>query len=208
MDTKPDPKPGRWILPLVIVAMVGFTYIFVSSLDGSPGADGGDGGGVDIGSSTSTSMPVIDTTTPGDGGDGPDLDPDSQAYVDAITGFDEELGVIVADFVAANTAWDDKTATYADTKAAFSAGIDALEAWSGRVAASNAPTSRPDLTAPHQGVKDAAAPPLDHARAALGFLESSEPDSGTSRQQSIADLEASAGDFSTAVGASVTAAGG
>src|SRR3970040_1221947 len=32
MAVNPDPKPGRWILPLVILGMVAFTYFFVRSL--------------------------------------------------------------------------------------------------------------------------------------------------------------------------------
>lgn len=205
MDVKPDPKPGRWILPLVIVAMVGFTYVFVSSIEDSSGS-AGDGDGVDIGGSTSTTMPVIDTTTPGDGGEDIDLDPDTQAYVDTISAFSTDLDPIVADMVAANTAWDEETATYPDTVAAFEAAIDALEAWSGQVASSNAPASRADLTDPHQAIKDAAAAPLDDARAALGFLQSSDTGSADGRRQSIADLQTSAQAFDDAVDASLSVA--
>ena len=32
MAVNPDPKPGRWILPLVILGMIGFTYFFVREL--------------------------------------------------------------------------------------------------------------------------------------------------------------------------------
>ena len=32
MAVNPDPKPGRWILPLVILGMIAFTYFFVRSL--------------------------------------------------------------------------------------------------------------------------------------------------------------------------------
>lgn len=208
MDVKPDPKPGRWILPLIIVAMVGFTYVFVNSIDDSAGDAGdGDGGGVDIGGTTSSTMPVIDTSTTVAGG-GEELDPDTQAYVDTVTTFQTDLDTIVADFVAANTAWDDSTATYTDTVAAFEAGIDALETWSGAVAASNAPASRTDLTEPHQAVKDAAAAPLDDARSALTFLQSSEDGSANQRRQAVADLEASGQTFSDAVDAAVAIARG
>jgi hypothetical protein len=208
MDVKPDPKPGRWILPLVIVAMVGFTYVFVNSIQDSADGSGDGDGGVDIGGSTSTSMPVIDTTTPGGDDGGEELDPDTQAYVDTVTAFSADLEPIVADLVAANTAWDEETATYTDTVAAFEAVIDSLGAWSGEVASSNAPASRADLTEPHQAVKDAAAAPLDDARAALGFLESSETGSADGRRQSVADLEASAQAFYDAVDASLAIARG
>ena len=32
MAFNPDPKPGRWILPLVVLGMIAFTYFFVREL--------------------------------------------------------------------------------------------------------------------------------------------------------------------------------
>ena len=39
MTTNYDPKPGRWMLPLVVLAMVAFTYLFVRELPASAGGD-------------------------------------------------------------------------------------------------------------------------------------------------------------------------
>jgi hypothetical protein len=207
MDVKPDPKPGRWILPLVVVAMVGFTYIFVSSIDLTGGPDAGNGnGGVDIGGPTTTTMPVIDTTVPPD--EDPDLDPDVQAYVDLINGFDVVLQRITDDFVAANAAWDAGTATYTATGDQFRSLISELETWSGSVASSNAPPGNADLVAPHQTIKDAASAPLTAARAALAGLQSNAPGSADDRRAAVADLESAAATFSNAVTAAVSAAGG
>lgn len=211
MDAKPDPKPGRWILPLILVAMVGFTYVFVNSIADSNGTDAGDGdgGGVDIGGPTSTSMPVIDTTTPdGDGGDGGDLDPETQAYVDLVTGFDTELARISGEFVAANQAFDDDTADYSTTVGTFEGLIGDLETWAGSVAASNAPPGRSDLADPHQAIKDAAGPPLDAARSALDWLESPDPGTAANRQEAVGELEAAAQTFSDSVAAAIGVAGG
>lgn len=205
MDVKPDPKPGRWILPLVIVAMVGFTYVFVNSIDltgGDPGSNG-----VDIASTTSTSMPVIDTSTPGEEPDD-ELDPDMQAYVDAITAFDTELQRISDDFVTANAAWDDDTAAFSATVGEFESLISELQTWSGSVASSNPPTGSSDLAEPHQAIKDAAAAPLTHAREALTQLRSNASGSGDLRRSAVRDLESSAATFSNAVTAAVSAAGG
>ena len=33
MTSNYDPKPGRWMLPLVVLAMVAFTYLFVRETD-------------------------------------------------------------------------------------------------------------------------------------------------------------------------------
>ena len=53
MTFSTDPKPGRWILPLIILAMVGFTYVFVSSLEEQVPAE------TDAG----LDLPVLETTT-------------------------------------------------------------------------------------------------------------------------------------------------
>lgn len=49
--SKEDPKPGRWVLPIAIAALIGFTYIFVNAL---PAAD--------IAASTTTTQPPTTTT--------------------------------------------------------------------------------------------------------------------------------------------------
>jgi hypothetical protein len=51
--SKEDPKPGRWILPIVIAVLIGFTYVFVNAL---PPAD--------IAASTTTTLPPATTTVP------------------------------------------------------------------------------------------------------------------------------------------------
>jgi len=50
--SKEDPKPGRWILPIVIVTLIGFTYVFVNAL---PAAD--------VSASSTTTAPSTTTTT-------------------------------------------------------------------------------------------------------------------------------------------------
>jgi len=49
--SKEDPKPGRWVLPIVIAVLIGFTYVFVNAL---PAAD--------IAASTTTTVPATTTT--------------------------------------------------------------------------------------------------------------------------------------------------
>lgn len=207
MDVKPDPKPGRWILPLVIVAMVGFTYVFVNSIQAGD-ADGGDDGGIEIGPSSTTTFPIIGTSEPEDGGEGPELDPETQAYVDQINGFDESVSPISSDFVAANDAWDDKTATYVETRDAFNAGINAFDAWAAEVSASTPPGSRPELADLHQVIIDASAEPAVHAREALEWLESTEEGTAAKRRDAVAAMEVAVAAFSDAVSAAVAAASG
>ena len=64
VQPNPDPKPGRWILPVVILAMMGFAWLFINAADDptvsasdttSPSGDGG--------TATTTTTVVAETTT-------------------------------------------------------------------------------------------------------------------------------------------------
>jgi hypothetical protein len=63
--TNYDPKPGRWMLPLVVLAMVAFTYLFVRELPSAAQGSENDGSTTTgastttIGDDTTTSQPVI-----------------------------------------------------------------------------------------------------------------------------------------------------
>lgn len=58
--SKEDPKHGRWILPLVVLALVAFTYTFVNSL---PPAEAPTTTTVAAGGGTTTTEPPETTTT-------------------------------------------------------------------------------------------------------------------------------------------------
>jgi hypothetical protein len=91
-----DPKPGRWILPLVILGMIAFTYFFVRSLpEASP----------DTTLASGTTSIVVDGTTtapPGDSG-GDDATALYLAELDRING---ELHLLDAELVAVNAGFD------------------------------------------------------------------------------------------------------
>ncbi len=58
--SKEDPKHGRWILPLVVLALVAFTYTFVNNL---PAAETKVTTTVAAGTTTTTTEPPAETTT-------------------------------------------------------------------------------------------------------------------------------------------------
>jgi len=112
----PDPKPGRWILPLIIVGMVGFTYFFVQQLPGSQPEE------------TTTTPAATDTTTTTEGGgDGTTttaasaIPDDVQAYVEKMTSAQAELAGIEADLLDVNTQQDasPRVIEYQDALALF-----------------------------------------------------------------------------------------
>ncbi len=98
MGANLDPKPGRWILPLVILGMIGFTYFFVRELpEASP-------------DTTLVGQPVT-TTIPESTGTSEDLvggtlDPETQAYVDEIDTTNDALQLLGIEILTANDGFD------------------------------------------------------------------------------------------------------
>lgn len=164
MNGNPDPKPGRWILPLIIVAMMGFTYVFVSSLEERvpPETDGG----LDLPTleTTTTTAVIIDTTTTTVGISA------RQAYANEMTGFLEELKQLTDDFTAINQEFEDKAITYTVAESGMDAKIIEIQAWYAAISATIAPGSEVDLQLPHQDIIDAALTPVIEAEAALEGL--------------------------------------
>ncbi len=119
--SRQDPKHGRWILPLVIAGLVGFTYLFVNAL---PPSD-----------STDTTGDTTATTVPGDGtdggtGDGTDGDgtdtgstttiPDDAAvFLLATDDYSIRTAELAAEAQRINDDWDARTADFGDTRDAL-----------------------------------------------------------------------------------------
>lgn len=97
MAVNPDPKPGRWILPLVILGMVAFTYFFVLELPAaSPNT-------TLLAQETTTTQPLpTNSTTPGDS----NLEPATQAYVDELDVINDELQVLGIEMITINNGFD------------------------------------------------------------------------------------------------------
>ncbi len=114
MAVNPDPKPGRWILPLVILGMIAFTYFFVRELpEASPDS-------TLAGQVTTTSTTVAtETTDPGPTA----LDPDTQAYLDAVDSLNNDLQLLGVEMVTVNDGFDadPRTIEYGDTESRLDA---------------------------------------------------------------------------------------
>jgi hypothetical protein len=100
MAVNTDPKPGRWILPLVILAMIGFTYFFVGALpEAAPDTTlAGAVTTTTLGDSTGTSSPDSD-------GGGP-VDDQTQTYLDELDAINADLQVTTTEMVAVNAGFD------------------------------------------------------------------------------------------------------
>ncbi|MDX1467847.1 MAG: hypothetical protein R3258_00755 [Acidimicrobiia bacterium] len=118
-----DPKPGRWILPLVILGMIAFTYFFVRELPAaapdttraaSPTTT------TTVGSSTTTT-PVV-------------VDPAVVAYLDEIDEINDELKILETEMITVNDGFDadPRTIQYGDAETRLDAIVTATGALSDR----------------------------------------------------------------------------
>ena len=200
MTSNYDPKPGRWMLPLVVLAMVAFTYLFVREL---PSAASANENGENTGSTSSTT-----STTGADGATtttGGEVDATTQAYLDSLAGFQSTLANLQTELAAANAGWDanPKTITFDQAEEAFISVAEGAAALVGEVQAATVPAA---LVEAHNVVVAAAQQAADAGSQALAGLRAPSPDTGEQRRAAVNAFDAAVTAFNDAVQAAVDAA--
>jgi hypothetical protein len=166
--SKEDPKPGRWILPVVILALIGFTYVFVTSL---PEAD--------VAASTSTTQatttttaPVATTTTT--------LPNDFLAFLQEVDRFDLVAQDLQTELNSVNDAWEADEIDFDEAEAGFTTVRDGAQVLANEVAATSVPdpytAAWPDTIAASQSLVTA-------ADAVIAGLQA--PDDGSARTEAV-----------------------
>ena len=196
MAVNPDPKPGRWILPLVILGMITFTYYFVSELPGASPDTTLPGAG-----STTTTV-AEDTTT---SSTTPQLDPAVQANLDEIDEINAALQLLRTDLVTANTGFDasPRQIEYPDAVIRFTTVRDQTAALLTRFDASTAPEGFEEN---HTALRAALEGAVQASASALAGLTSSDP--GAIRRAGVTAYVDAAAAFETEVTNTHTAATG
>lgn len=204
MALNPDPKPGRWILPLVVLGMVAFTYFFVRALPTGTADD-----------TTDTTLSATETTLPGGTSDGdpPNTEPDSngddgagpvEAYLDGVTTILGSMDELQQEMAAVNGGFDadPRTVEYSDA-------VDRLQALAEQ--AENLVPELDTLTPPeqlstnHETIRTAVTTAAAAADEALAGLQST--DDGSQRRDAVAAFDAAVADLRTAVENARSAAG-
>ena len=201
MARNPDPKPGRWILPLIIVGMVGFTYLFTNSIDTVPEVP--DNEATASTSTTSTTEP--DGATPTETTQPVVISPEIQAYIAGLDNFELSMADLGTRMNAANTAWDDRSAGYSDTKDALTALIAEATTFADEVSAATPPAGEAELALEHEKVISAAAAAKTAAENVYDGLVNSE--GSAERIAALASFNTAVADFSSAIAAAKTVAG-
>ena len=178
MQPNPDPKPGRWILPVVILAMMGFAWLFINAAeDPTVSASDTTVNGGSTGTTTTTTLPPSGTTTTTMPADIVQYNLDITNAGIAMAGLQEKIN-------NANNNWEDRTAAYADTVGILQ-GLDAdVKAWRTSLDAIVVPTSLPEYADFHNIMVAAAGEVSRVSGTIVPGLQA--PDSGEARRAAVA----------------------
>lgn len=201
----PDPKPGRWLLPLAVLAMFAFTFMFVRAL---PGAQVEEPQPITtVAPSTTAAEESDDEDPPAESDEESDEDASPQeapttttfppavvSYLASIEALRGQLTSLAGEVREVNAAWDAKTIGYAETEERLVAVQDDVLAWQDNVVLLNAPSV---LAASHQDMLAASTRAAVAATSIVEGLRSS--DTGEARRQAASDFDQAASIFATAV---------
>ena len=202
MVSNPDPRPGRWVLPLVVLGMILFTWVWVNRLE-PPAVEITSGASGTTRPTATTSAAVEDTPT-GDGGTETTEDttpttllpPEIEVYLTNLEEDKAALAALVEELNSVNDSWenrDETGVTYAETEAAMVAASERAVVFSEAVELHRPPEDVAGLTDAHQRVYESAAAVAEAAANALAGLRA--PDTGELRRAAVVEFRAAAASF-------------
>ena len=178
METfNPDPKPGRIVLPLVLIGMIATTYTFINRV-----ATNND---IDIVAEetpveTISEVVVEDTSTTTTSTTLPD---NYVAYLEEITAEKIQANELGKDVLEANENWDEQSVTYQEAKDEFRAFIATAEQFVITVADPGPPNEYANLVTSHEELKTLVNLVYEDTVELLAGLESS--DTGEQRAAAL-----------------------
>ena len=200
MIRNPDPKPGRWVLPLVVLGMVLFTWVWVNRLEPPE---------VSPTQPVSTVSAATSVTTVPDETEGVEeeetttttrLPPEVEVYLSNLDDDKKTLAEVVAEMNAVNAEWDNRSETgltYSDAEAALVSVSEQALVFSTAVELHRPPENIPGLVVAHQGLFESAAAVAVAAEDALAGLRA--PDTGELRRAALVTFRAAAASFNEQV---------
>ena len=163
----PDPKHGRWILPLIIVAMIVLTITFVNSLEPAESEAG-----------TTTTVPPPSTTTT------TTLPLDVAAFLVTLDVYETQVNAFLGDVKGINSDWETDR-VFNEAKAGFEEARARIAVWEDEVAAAaDVPAVLAEAHVQLVLEVQELAPAVDDVIAGLEA-----PDDGTQRREAMTDFE-------------------
>jgi hypothetical protein len=183
-----DPKPGRLILPLVLIGMIATTYTFINRVTTNNNLEV-----INLDDDTTevvTEEVVLDTTTTSTTTTLPE---DVVTYLEEIQSEkiqSDELGKKVLE---ANQRWDDKDTTYQEAQQEFEAFIDDAEQFVATVTNPGPPESNNSLISSHEELKVLVNLIYEDTKELLEGLTA--PDTGERRSSALISFNNNLGTF-------------
>lgn len=197
MAVNPDPKPGRWILPLVVLGMIAFTFFFIRELpEASPDST--------IASVTTVTSPPDGATTSTAPGTEPGGDPEVDAYLAELDEINTALQLLRTEMVTVNDGFDadPREIEYSEAEPRMITIETDTQALADRVAAMTVPAG---FEANQQAMTSAIDSAAAAASEALTGLQGTDP--GDLRRAAVVAFTTAADNFDTEVANTRTAAG-
>ena len=142
-----DPKPGRIVLPLVLIGMIATTYTFINRVSTNNNLEIV----TDVTTVETVAEEVVeDTTTTSTTTTLPE---DYVAYLEEITAEKIQATELGKKVLEANQNWDDKTVTYQEAKQEFAAFIEDAEEFVITVSNPGPPNEYANLVTSHEELK-------------------------------------------------------
>ena len=142
-----DPKPGRIVLPLVLIGMIATTYTFINRVATNNNLEIV----TDVTTVETVGEEVVeDTTTTSTTTTLPE---NYVAYLEEITAEKIQANELGKKVLEANQNWDDKTVTYQEAKQEFAAFIDDAEEFVVTVSDPGPPNQYANLVTSHEELK-------------------------------------------------------
>jgi len=179
METfNPDPKPGRIVLPLVLIGMIATTYTFINRVATNNNLDVVVQEVAEENVSEETVVEDTSTTTTTT-----TLPDNYVAYLEEISAEKIQATELGKDVLEANDNWDDQTVTYQEAKDEFRAFIATAEQFVTTVSEPGPPNEFANLVSAHDELKTLVNLIYEDTVELLAGLESS--DTGEQRANAL-----------------------
>jgi hypothetical protein len=167
--SRQDPKPGRYILPVVVAALIGLTYVFVNALPP-----------VDITTTSTSTAPTASVDATPETSTTSTLPSDAVAFLAEVDRFEAIAADNLVQLNDVNTRWEADEIEFSETKNGFVEVRDSAQNLTDQMAASTVPeTYQPEWPAALVASQEL----VTRATAVIAGLEA--PDDGTLRQQAV-----------------------
>ena len=190
METfNPDPKPGRIVLPLVLIGMIATTYTFINRVATNNNLDivAEETPVETVAEETSTEDTSTTTTTT------TTLPDNYVAYLEELSAEKIQATELGKDVLEANDNWDNQSVTYQEAKDEFKANISNAEQFVTTVSEPGPPNEFANLVTSHEELKTLVNLIYEDTIELLAGLESS--DTGEQRAAALSSFNTNLDQF-------------